>query len=190
MLAQHVLIYHLVYITWHAYCWYLFFFRFSGCGGNGNNFESGENCVKNCGGKVEEVDQAKNSVHITQRIVIPTMKPSSTSTAATTTPPRTTRVSEGLLTKKRKMKRVRIVPKVKVSRARLEQLSDSLAQESKDFVTRARFREPVRSRMSSSSSVVTSVSEQSQARLRRPARNLGATLNYTQARRSQGTFFI
>ena len=32
----------------------MIFFRYSGCGGNGNNFLTGESCVKTCGGKIEE----------------------------------------------------------------------------------------------------------------------------------------
>jgi len=133
-------------------------FRFSGCGGNGNNFMTGENCVKNCGGIVEDQEPPLHTKHITERLVLPTMK--------TTTTPKP--VSEDSSLRKRKMKRV------KVERGR-GKISES---RSRAILNRAR----LRSRMSSSSSVVSSSTEQSIGQnevsrtFRRPARMVGSTI--------------
>lgn len=130
-------------------------FRFSGCGGNGNNFLTGENCVKNCGGSMDNPVSINHVKHITERLVLPTMK-----TTTTVSP-----IIEDLTRRKKKMKRV------KIERGRGSQ---SVTEErSRAFPNRAR----MRSRMSSSSSVVSSSTEQSISQnelelpgVRRPAR--------------------
>ena len=120
---------------------------------------TGENCVKNCGGLVEDQDPPLHTKHITERLVLPTMK--------TTTTPKP--AAEDLSLRKRKMKRV------KVERGR-GKISES---RSRAILNRAR----LRSRMSSSSSVVSSSTEQSIGQnelevsrtFRRPARMVGST---------------
>ena len=120
---------------------------------------TGENCVKNCGGIVEDQEPPLHTKHITERLVLPTMK--------TTTTPKP--VAEDLSLRKRKMKRV------KVERGR-GKISES---RSRAILNRAR----LRSRMSSSSSVVSSSTEQSIGQnelevsrtFRRPARMVGST---------------
>ena len=120
---------------------------------------TGENCVKNCGGLVEDQDPPLHTKHITERLVLPTMK--------TTTTPKP--AVEDLSLRKRKMKRV------KVERGR-GKISES---RSRAILNRAR----LRSRMSSSSSVVSSSTEQSIGQnelevsrtFRRPARMVGST---------------
>lgn len=166
---------------------------------------TGDNCVKNCGGRIEEMIISKK--HITERIVIPTMKPISpltTPTTTTTTSTITTTAAAATTTatltkrpkafgvsgslKRRKLKRVRIPPGEGHQRARQKGGEpDSLAQASTDFITRARFRAPSRktvSRMSSSTSLVSSSTETSsvvgrplegEKGLRRTTRNLNTT---------------
>ena len=120
---------------------------------------TGENCVKNCGGIVEDQEPPLHTKHITERLVLPTMK--------TTTTPKP--AAEELSLRKRKMKRV------KVERGR-GKISES---RSRAILNRAR----LRSRMSSSSSVVSSSTEQSIGQnelevsrtFRRPARMVGST---------------
>lgn len=115
--------------------------------------------MKNCGGLVEDQDPPLHTKHITERLVLPTMK--------TTTTPKP--AAEDLSLRKRKMKRV------KVERGR-GKISES---RSRAILNRAR----LRSRMSSSSSVVSSSTEQSIGQnelevsrtFRRPARMVGST---------------
>lgn len=121
---------------------------------------TGENCVKNCGGIVEDQEPPLLQKHITERLVLPTMK-------TTTTPKPAT---DDFSLRKRKMKRV------KVERGR-GKISES---RSRAILNRAR----LRSRMSSSSSVVSSSTEQSIGQnneletvsraFRRPARMVGS----------------
>jgi hypothetical protein len=135
-------------------------FRFSGCGGNGNNFMTGENCVKNCGGTIEDQDPPLHAKHITERLVLPTMKTTTTTTVRPTED----------AARRRKMKRV------KLGRGRGPSESRSRA-----ILNRAR----LRSRMSSSSSVVSSSTQQSISQnelelprsFRRPARMVAHRLN-------------
>jgi len=165
-------------------------FRFSGCGGNGNNFMTGVNCQKNCGGNIEDLVHPKK--HITERLVIPTQKPETsltTSRGVAETGPR-----------KRKMKRVRILPKEKGRaadvdgpRSRGSKVNQHLAvrtlliesNDAGDVLVRAKSRAilnraRLRSRMSSSSSVVSSSTEQSisldeldmRSSFRRPSRTI------------------
>lgn len=114
--------------------------RFSGCGGNGNNFVTGENCVKNCGGDIKDNPNSLHTKHISERVVLPTMK-------TTTTPKPTSTTADS--NRKRKMKRVKIERGRAPSEAR-----------SRAILNRARL---TKSRMSSSSSVsmVSSSTEQS-----------------------------
>ena len=115
--------------------------------------------MKNCGGIVEDQEPPLHTKHITERLVLPTMK--------TTTTPKP--AAEDLSLRKRKMKRV------KVERGR-GKISES---RSRAILNRAR----LRSRMSSSSSVVSSSTEQSIGQnelevsrtFRRPARMVGST---------------
>ncbi len=44
-------------------------FRFSGCGGNGNNFMTGLNCQKNCGGNIAELVQPKKHITVQYSLV-------------------------------------------------------------------------------------------------------------------------
>lgn len=150
---------------------------------------TGDNCVKNCGGKIEDFIVSKK--HITERIVIPSMKLLTTTTTTTTTTTSTTTtatttttsisttttevepVTDNSLFKRRKMKRVRMAPREKTDQGGTEN-SDNIAQESSDFITRARFREPQESRtrsrvsFSSSTSVVSSSMSSDHFRGRRP----------------------
>jgi len=183
-------------------------FRFSGCGGNGNNFMTGVNCQKNCGGAIESLIQPKK--HITERLVIPTPK---TTTSSTSTTARFTTSTQLLLSlgdetgpRKRKMKRVRILPKergrsidtdglrsrgnkvnqhLQVRTLLIESNDANDASDVGDVFARARSRAVLnrarlRSRMSSSSSVVSSSTEQSislddldlRGSFRRPSRTI------------------
>lgn len=166
--------------------------RYSGCGGNGNNFQTGDNCVKNCGGKIGEV--INDNKNINERIVLPTMK----RTTSTTTPAPTIAPPTKQDSKKRKMKRVRISARGR-SRSRSEEAGDSVGSSSNVSVVRtrtsprsrnesarsrtnlSRARSRVRSRTSSSSSLVSSSTEQSVSlrlaeldlpRFRRPSRTI------------------
>jgi len=134
-------------------------FRFSGCGGNGNNFMTGENCVKNCGGNVEDQHNLRSTKHITERLVLPTMKTTTTTPRPTTEDP----------VRKRKMKRV------KVERRPIETRNRAI-------LNRAR----LRSRMSSSSTMVSSSTSSISASenelevprsFRRPARMVSSAHN-------------
>lgn len=144
-------------------------FRFSGCAGNGNNFLTGQNCIKNCGGILE--DDTKEGKHISERIVMPTIKPITTSEP-----------EESVGVRKRKMKRVRIRDKVTGQESRLADLH-SLARSRASLIARGR----LKSRMSSSSSVVTSSTEQSISqesitlelpRVTRPVRTVNNLANF------------
>jgi len=171
-------------------------FRFSGCGGNGNNFMTGVNCQKNCGGAIEDLVHPKK--HITERLVIPTQKPETSTT--------TSRGVAETGARKRKMKRVRILPKEKGRgadidgpRSRGSKVNQHLAvrtlliesndandaSDAGDVLVRAKSRAilnraRLRSRMSSSSSVVSSSTEQSislddldiRSSFRRPSRTI------------------
>ena len=88
---------------------YFWYFRFGGCGGNGNNFKTGANCQKNCGGSIEDIVQSK--INSAERIVIKSDK----KLPPTRSPPPTINFQGPALDetglRKRKMKRVRISPK-------------------------------------------------------------------------------
>ncbi len=95
-------------------------FRYSGCGGNGNNFLNGEDCVRTCGGVLEK-DRRAPEPKVSQRILeayknrteAATTAPTTTSTSTTTTTTtktttaRTTTEENGLF--KRRVNRVRVV---------------------------------------------------------------------------------
>lgn len=185
-------------------------FRFSGCGGNGNNFMTGVNCQKNCGGAIEDLAHPKK--HITERLVIPTQKPATVTSPAASNNKTSAQFSlsstatdiTGL--RKRKMKRVRILPKergrsidtdglrsrgnkvnqhLQVRTLHTESNDANDASDVGDVVARAKSRAilnraRLRSRMSSSSSVVSSSTEQSislddldiRGSFRRPSRTI------------------
>jgi len=183
-------------------------FRFSGCGGNGNNFMTGVNCQKNCGGGIEDSMHPKK--HITERLVIPTQKPTTSTTSTTSRDTTSTQLLVSLADetgpRKRKMKRVRILPKEKGRsidtdglRSRGNKVNQHLqvrtlliesndandASDVGDVLARAKSRAilnraRLRSRMSSSSSVVSSSTEQSislddldiRSSFRRPSRTI------------------
>lgn len=183
-------------------------FRFSGCGGNGNNFMTGVNCQKNCGGAIEDLIPPKK--HITERLVIPTPKTTTFSTSTTTRSSTSTQLLLSLADetgpRKRKMKRVRILPKergraidtdglrsrgnkvnqhLQVRTLLIESNDANDAGDVGDVLARARSRAVLnrarlRSRMSSSSSVVSSSTEQSislddldlRSSFRRPSRTI------------------
>ena len=120
---------------------------------------TGENCVKNCGGNVEDQHNLWSTKHITERLVLPTMK---------TTTPRPRPTTEDPV-RKRKMKRV------KVERRPIE-------TQNRAILNRAR----LRSLMSSSSTMVSSSTSSISASenelevprsFRRPARMVSSAPN-------------
>ena len=157
---------------------------------------TGVNCQKNCGGAIEDLVHPKK--HITERLVIPTQKPETSTT--------TSRGVAETGARKRKMKRVRILPKEKGRgadidgpRSRGSKVNQHLAvrtlliesndandaSDAGDVLVRAKSRAilnraRLRSRMSSSSSVVSSSTEQSislddldiRSSFRRPSRTI------------------
>jgi len=170
---------------------------------------TGVNCQKNCGGAIEDLVHPKK--HITERLVIPTQKPSPPTSATTSRGPASQKVLLALAdtetgTRKRKMKRVRILPKEKGRsidtdglRSRGNKVNQHLqvrtlliesndandASDAGDVLARAKSRAilnraRLRSRMSSSSSVVSSSTEQSisldeldiRSSFRRPSRTI------------------
>lgn len=167
---------------------------------------TGVNCQKNCGGAIEDLMHPKK--HITERLVIPTQKPITSTTSTTSRGTTSTQLLLSLADetgpRKRKMKRVRILPKEKGRsidtdglRSRGNKVNQHLqvrtlliepndandASDVGDVLARAKSRAilnraRLRSRMSSSSSVVSSSTEQSislddiRSSFRRPSRTI------------------